>query len=84
MECWLGHAGPNIAEISAGAGFDWLLIDAEHAPSDLRSTIGQMQVIAGFDRHAVVRLRASSSQSSKLSSRQAINGPHRPVEKYSC
>lgn len=55
MGCWLGLADPYIAEISAGAGFDWLLIDAEHAPNDLRSIIGQMQVINGFDSHAVVR-----------------------------
>ncbi len=55
MGCWLGLADPYVAEISAGAGFDWLLIDAEHAPNDLRSIIGQMQVIAGFDSHPVVR-----------------------------
>ena len=34
MGCWLGLADPYVAEISAGAGFDWLLIDAEHAPND--------------------------------------------------
>ena len=53
--CWLGLADPYISEISAGAGFDWLLIDAEHAPNDLRSIIAQMQVIAAFDSHPVVR-----------------------------
>lgn len=55
MGCWLGLADPYIAEISASAGFDWLLIDAEHAPNDLRSIIAQMQVIARFDSHPVVR-----------------------------
>lgn len=55
MGCWLGLADPYIAEISAGAGFDWLLIDAEHAPNDLRTIIGQLQVISGFESHAVVR-----------------------------
>ncbi len=29
---WLGLADPYCAEICAGAGFDWLLLDAEHAP----------------------------------------------------
>jgi 4-hydroxy-2-oxoheptanedioate aldolase len=53
--CWLGLADPYIAEISAGAGFDWLLIDGEHAPNDLRSITAQLQVIAGRDSHAVVR-----------------------------
>ncbi|GAB4576892.1 MAG: 4-hydroxy-2-oxoheptanedioate aldolase [Roseibium sp.] len=53
--CWLGLADPYVAEISAGAGFDWLLVDAEHAPNDLRSVTAQLQVIAGRGSHAVVR-----------------------------
>ncbi len=53
--CWLGLADPYIAEISAGAGFDWLLIDGEHAPNDLRSIVAQLQVIAGRPTHPVVR-----------------------------
>ncbi|PVB62578.1 HpcH/HpaI aldolase/citrate lyase family protein [Labrenzia sp. 011] len=55
MGCWLGLADPYSAEISASAGFDWLLIDGEHAPNDLRSTIAQMQVIAASGSHPVVR-----------------------------
>ena len=55
LGCWLGLADPYVAEISAGAGFDWLLIDAEHAPNDLRSIIAQMQVIAASNSHCVVR-----------------------------
>lgn len=53
--CWLGLADAYIAEISAGAGFDWILIDAEHAPNDLRSIVAQLQVAAAKDSHAVVR-----------------------------
>jgi 4-hydroxy-2-oxoheptanedioate aldolase len=34
------------AEISAGAGFDWLMIDMEHAPNDLRTVLHQLQAIA--------------------------------------
>ncbi|MEO1110348.1 MAG: HpcH/HpaI aldolase/citrate lyase family protein [Pseudomonadota bacterium] len=55
LGCWLGLADPYIAEISAGAGFDWLLIDGEHAPNDLRSITAQLQVIAGRGSHAMVR-----------------------------
>ena len=55
LGCWLGLADPYIAEINAGAGFDWLLIDGEHAPNDLRSITAQLQVIAGRSSHAVVR-----------------------------
>lgn len=53
--CWIGLADPYSVEISAGAGFDWLLVDGEHAPNDLRSIVGQLQVIAASDSHAVVR-----------------------------
>lgn len=53
--CWLGLASPYVAEISASAGFDWLVVDAEHAPNDLSSIIAHLQVIAAFDSHAVVR-----------------------------
>lgn len=53
--CWLGLADPYIAEISASAGFDWLLVDGEHAPNDLRSIVAQLQVLAARDSHAVVR-----------------------------
>ena len=55
LGCWLGLADSYIAEISAGAGFDWLLIDSEHSPNDLRSIVGQLQVIAGRASHAIVR-----------------------------
>ena len=45
---WLGLADSYSTEICAGAGFDWLLIDGEHAPNDLRSTLQQLQTIAGY------------------------------------
>lgn len=53
--CWLGLASAYVAEISASAGFDWLVVDAEHAPNDLTSIISHLQVIAASDSHAVVR-----------------------------
>ena len=40
----------------ACAGFDWLLIDAEHAPNDLRSVLWQLQAIEGSGTHAIARL----------------------------
>jgi 4-hydroxy-2-oxoheptanedioate aldolase len=55
--CWLGMADPYAAEMAATAGFDWLLIDGEHAPNDLRSTMTQLQVIAPSPSLPVVRLR---------------------------
>lgn len=52
---WLALANSYSAEIAATVGFDWLLIDAEHAPNDLRSVLQQLQVIAAYPSQAVVR-----------------------------
>ena len=52
---WLGLADPYIAEISTGAGFDWLRIDGEPAPNDLRSITAQSQVIDARGSHTMVR-----------------------------
>ena len=43
---WLGLANGYSAEILAGTGYDWLLVDGEHAPNDLRSILHQLQAIA--------------------------------------
>jgi 4-hydroxy-2-oxoheptanedioate aldolase len=54
---WLGLADHYAAEICAGAGFDWLLIDGEHSPNDLRSILQQAQVIAAYPpTHAIARI----------------------------
>ena len=52
---WLGLASPYTTEICAGAGFDWLVVDGEHAPNDVRSTLSQLQAIAPYPSQAVVR-----------------------------
>ena len=52
---WLGLGESFSAEICAGAGFDWLLIDAEHGPNDLRSILAQLQAVAPYASQAVVR-----------------------------
>ena len=54
--CWVGLADAYTAEISTTAGFDWLLIDGEHAPNDLRSVLAQLQVVEGSESFPVVRL----------------------------
>lgn len=55
MGCWMGLADPYVSEITAGAGFDWVVVDGEHAPNDLRSITAQLQVMAARDCHPVVR-----------------------------
>ncbi|AGI23671.1 2,4-dihydroxyhept-2-ene-1,7-dioic acid aldolase [Pseudomonas sp. ATCC 13867] len=52
---WLGLADPYCAELAANAGFDWLLIDGEHAPNDLRSLLGQLQAVAPYPSHPIIR-----------------------------
>jgi 4-hydroxy-2-oxoheptanedioate aldolase len=52
---WLGLADPVCAELCAGAGFDWLLIDGEHAPNDVRSILAQLQAVAPYPSHPIVR-----------------------------
>lgn len=52
---WLALADGYSAELLAGAGFHWLLIDGEHAPNDLRTVLHQLQAIASSGTHPVVR-----------------------------
>ncbi|KTC42931.1 MAG: 4-hydroxy-2-oxoheptanedioate aldolase [Pseudomonas sp.] len=52
---WLGLANAYCAELAANAGFDWLLLDGEHAPNDLRSLLAQLQAIAPYGAHGIVR-----------------------------
>lgn len=44
---WLGLGEATTAEICAEAGFDWLVIDAEHGPNELRTIRDQLRVIDG-------------------------------------
>ena len=43
---WLGLADAYATELLASTGFDWLAIDAEHAPNDPRSVLAQLQALA--------------------------------------
>ena len=52
---WASFADAYIAETLATAGFDWLLLDGEHAPNDLRSVLGQLQAVAAYPTHPIVR-----------------------------
>ena len=52
---WAALADSYVVEVLAGAGFDWLLVDNEHAPNDVRSTLAQLQTIAAYPTQAIVR-----------------------------
>src|SRR3569832_1926279 len=54
---WHSLIGPLNTEICAAAGFDWLLLDAEHTPNDPMNVPQQSQVIAAYPgTHAIARL----------------------------
>jgi 4-hydroxy-2-oxoheptanedioate aldolase len=53
---WSSLASPLAAEVVAGAGFDWLLLDMEHAPNELPTIHAQLQAVAaGGGTHPIVR-----------------------------
>ena len=52
---WLGLSSAYSAELVAGAGFDWLLIDGEHAPNTIPTILSQLQAIAPYPSQPVVR-----------------------------
>lgn len=53
---WQALANAYTAEICAGAGFDWLLFDGEHAPNTVQTLLAQAQAVAAYDVEAVARL----------------------------
>ncbi|MCK6081615.1 2-dehydro-3-deoxyglucarate aldolase [Microbacterium sp. EYE_5] len=53
---WVCSGSPLVAEICAGAGLDWLLIDMEHSPNGLESVLAQLQAVAAAPVTAVVRV----------------------------
>jgi 4-hydroxy-2-oxoheptanedioate aldolase len=60
---WAALASAYSTELLAGIGYDWLLIDGEHAPNDVRHTLAQLQAVASAQQafgdarsHAIVRV----------------------------
>lgn len=54
---FLGLAHPLASEVSASSGYDWLLIDGEHAPNDLTSMVAQFNALSRHDVDVFVRIR---------------------------
>ena len=53
---WSGLASPIAAEILAGAGFDWIVIDGEHGPNDITTLLPQLQAMRGGTAEPVFRV----------------------------
>ena len=54
--CWSALASPISTEVLGLAGFDWLVLDGEHAPNDISTFIPQLMALKGSDSAAVVRV----------------------------
>lgn len=52
---WVASGSAVNAEICAGSGLDFLLLDGEHAPNDVRSLLAQLQAIAAHPITPVLR-----------------------------
>jgi 4-hydroxy-2-oxoheptanedioate aldolase len=53
---WQALANPYTAEICAGAGYDWLLFDGEHAPNTLQTLLAQIQAVAPYPVEPIARV----------------------------
>jgi 4-hydroxy-2-oxoheptanedioate aldolase len=53
---WSTLSSSYTVETVAGAGFDWLLLDTEHSPSDLENLLTQLQAAAPYASHPIVRV----------------------------
>ncbi|MBX2884888.1 MAG: 2-keto-3-deoxy-L-rhamnonate aldolase [Granulosicoccus sp.] len=52
---WVSLCDGFAAEVVATAGYDWALLDMEHAPNSIRTVLGQMQAFAPTPTTAIVR-----------------------------
>jgi 4-hydroxy-2-oxoheptanedioate aldolase len=54
--CWLSMADAGAAEMIGTTGFDWVLIDGEHSPNDIRSIRDQLIALQASNAHTMVRV----------------------------
>jgi 4-hydroxy-2-oxoheptanedioate aldolase len=52
---WLSLANTYTAELAGTIGFDWVMIDGEHSPNDVRSIMEQLQVLKSSASSVCVR-----------------------------
>jgi len=56
---WINIGHPAVAEIMADAGFEWLALDAEHAPFSLESLQSMLQAMSRTDVVPIIRVPAN-------------------------
>lgn len=52
---WSSLCSSIVAEVIAGCGFDWIVLDSEHAPNDISTLVPQLQAFNGSPTTPVVR-----------------------------
>jgi 2-keto-3-deoxy-L-rhamnonate aldolase RhmA len=53
---WISSANPLVAEAIGCVGFDWAVVDMEHAPLDVSGLVHMLQALAGTRMLPVVRV----------------------------
>ncbi|SAK72577.1 2-dehydro-3-deoxyglucarate aldolase [Caballeronia ptereochthonis] len=59
--CWMSLASPIVTELVGVVGFDWMLLDAEHAPNDALTLIPQLMALKDSVSAPVVRPQANDA-----------------------
>jgi 2-keto-3-deoxy-L-rhamnonate aldolase RhmA len=53
---WISSASPIVAEAMGHAGFDWGVVDMEHAPLDMMNVVHLLQALGNSKMVSVVRV----------------------------
>lgn len=73
---FLALGDPVAAEICAGAGYDLLVVDAEHGPNGLRGVLAQLQATSAYPVETAVRVASSD----RLAIRQTLDLGARTIQ----
>src|SRR5258707_7137621 len=60
LGCFLGLGSPNVAELLASAGFDWLVIETEHNGLDSAEVEHMLMAVNGTETVPLVRIPSSN------------------------
>lgn len=52
---WHGLASPYVADLCAGLGYDWILLDGEHVPNTVQTLLAQLQAVSAHPIAPIVR-----------------------------
>ncbi|MFO1286133.1 MAG: aldolase/citrate lyase family protein [Rubrivivax sp.] len=60
MGTWVVSASPIVAEVVGQAGFDWGVLDMEHAPLDMMTLVHLLQAVGNTKMVPVVHIRPTT------------------------